>query len=56
MLSRAEKDNIVQYHFSVDSIKTVLIETESGACAYQALGFGVGGGCWSKQSKLVVIR
>ena len=31
MLSRAEKDNNVRYHFSVDSIKTALTETESGA-------------------------
>ena len=30
MLSRAEKDNNVRYHFSVDSIKTALTETESG--------------------------
>lgn len=30
MLSQAEKDKVVRYHFSVDSIKTVLTETESG--------------------------
>lgn len=54
MPSRAEGDKVVRDHFSVDSVKTILTETESGG--YQVLGIRGGGGCWSKQSKLVVIR